>query len=110
VRIPKRLNALLDLAADNARAIWIIVVPVVAALTVPWLPALAAFVVGAGAGGVAVHVRMSSKVARLRAEADDLLRENGALRHEKAVIARMSAVSGSEVTHKLPTIPQEDGE
>ncbi len=80
-------------------------VPAVAALAVPWLPAL-----GAGAGGVAAHVRVSAKVARLRAEADDLLRESGALCHEKAVIARMSAASVSEVTHKLPITLQVDGE
>lgn len=108
MRIPKRLNAMLDRLAGRTPIISIVLVLVVAAVTAPWLPALAAFVAGTGVGGVAVHVRMSARVARLRAEADDLLRETGALRHENAVIARVGAATGSEVTHKLPTIPQPD--
>jgi uncharacterized membrane-anchored protein YhcB (DUF1043 family) len=87
----------------------LIVVPLaVAALAVLWMPALAALAVGVVVGGVAVHYRMSAKVARLRAEADDLLRENGALRHEKTVIAKATSTSGSVLTQKLPSIPEED--
>lgn len=108
MRIPKRLNAMLDRLAGRTPVISIVVVLLIAAITAPWLPALAAFVAGVGVGGVAVHVRMSARVARLRAEADDLLRENGALRHENAVIARVGAATGSEVTHQLPAIPQQD--
>ncbi|MFL6051445.1 MAG: hypothetical protein ACJ72W_00800 [Actinoallomurus sp.] len=59
---------------------------------------------------MAVHVRMSARVARLRAEADDLLRENGALRHEKTLIAKASVTSGSVLTQKLPGIPEEHDE
>jgi hypothetical protein len=47
-------------------------------------------------------------VARLRAEADDLLRENGALRHEKTVIAKATDTSGSVLTQKLPSIPEDE--
>lgn len=108
MRIPRRLNATLDWAAAHARVILIVLPLAVAAVAVLWMPALAAFAVGIGVGGVAVHYRMSAKVARLRAEADDLLRENGALRHEKTVIAKATVTSGSVLTQKLPSIPEED--
>jgi membrane protein YdbS with pleckstrin-like domain len=108
VKIPRRLNATLDWAAKHFRVILIVVPLAVAALAVLWMPALAAFAVGVVVGGVAVHHRMSAKVARLRAEADDLLRENGALRHEKTVIAKTADPSGSVLTQKLPSIPEGD--
>lgn len=108
MKIPRNLNRALDWAAANARVILIVLSFVVAAVAVAWLPALAAFAIGIGVGGVAVHVRMSAQVARLRAEADDLLRENGALRHEKNVIAKRVVTSGSLLTQKLPSIPVED--
>ena len=111
MRIPRRLNAALDWAAGNVRVILVVLPLVVAAIVVLWMPALAAFALGVGVGGVVVHIRMSAKVARLRAEADDLLRENGALRHEKTVIAKTTAreaVSESVLTQKLPSIPEGD--
>jgi hypothetical protein len=111
VKIPRRLNAVLDWAAGNARIILVILPLAVAAIVVMWMPALAAFAVGVGVGGVVVHVRMSARVARLRDEADDLLRENGALRHEKTVIAKAgarAATSESVLTQKLPSIPEAD--
>jgi hypothetical protein len=111
VRIPRRLNAILDWAAGNIRVILVVLPLAVGAVVVMWMPALAAFAVGVGVGGVVVHVRMSAKVARLRAEADDLLRETGALRHEKTVIAKAgarAATSESVLTQKLPSIPEAD--
>jgi hypothetical protein len=108
MKIPRRLNAALDRAAANPRVILIVLPLAVAAVAAMWMPALAAFAVGVGVGGVVVHVRMSAKVARLRAEADDLLRENGALRHEKNVIAKATFASGSLLTQKLPSIPVEE--
>lgn len=110
MKIPRSLNRALDWAAANARVVLIVLPLVVAAGAVAWLPALAAFAVGIGVGGVAVHVRMSARVARLRAEADDLLRENGALRHEKNVIAKRIVESRSVLTQKLPSIPAEKDE
>lgn len=110
VKIPRWLNAALDWMADNARVILIVLFLAIAAVTVLWVPALAAFAVGVLVGGVAVHGRMSARMARLRAEADALLRENGALRHQKTMIARATVASGSVLTQKLPIIPDEDGE
>jgi hypothetical protein len=108
VKIPRHINAALDWFAANARVSLIVVPLAVAAAAVVWMPALAAFAVGIGVGAVAVHIRMSAKVARLRAEADDLLRENGALRHEKTVIASATSASESVLTQKLPSIPEVD--
>jgi hypothetical protein len=110
VKIPRRLNATLDWAANNGRAILIALPLAVATAAVLWMPALAAFAVGVGVGGVAVHIRMSARVARLRAETDDLLRENGALRHEKTMIAKGNAASGILLTQRLPSIPEDDDE
>jgi hypothetical protein len=110
VKIPRRLNAALDWVADHARLMLIVVPSLVAALAVLWLPTLAAFAVGVAVGSVAVHMRMSVRVARLRAEADDLLRENGALRHQKTVMARGTVTSGSVLTQRLPSIPGQDAE
>jgi hypothetical protein len=110
VKIPRRLNAALDWAAAHARVILIVVPLAVAAVAVLWMPTLAALAVGVGVGAVAVHYRMSRRVNRLRAEADDLLRENGALRHQRTVLARRGGASESVLTQRLPSIPDADGE
>jgi hypothetical protein len=101
---------MLDWAAGHARVILVVLPLAVAAAAALWLPALAAFAVGVGVGSVAVHVRMGRRVARLRAEADDLLRENGALRHEKTLVAKASVASASVLTQKLPSITEEHDE
>ena len=108
MKIPRRVNAALDWVADHARVVLIVVPLVVAAIAVLWMPAVAALVVGVGVGSVAVHFRMSRRVARLRGEVDDLLRENGALRHRRNMIARANVTSESVLTQKLPAIPEED--
>ncbi len=104
MRIPQRLNAILDRTSGTAQIILLVLPLAVAAATAPWIPALATFALGVGIGGFAVHVRLSAKVARLRAEADDLLRENGTLRHEKTLIAKTAVASESVLTQKLPSI------
>jgi hypothetical protein len=110
VKIPRRLNAALDWIGDHARVVLIVLPLVVAAVAVLWMPALAALAVGVGVGSVTVHFRMSKRVARLRAEVDDLLRENGALRHRRNMIARANVTSESVLTQKLPAIPEETDE
>jgi hypothetical protein len=110
VKIPRRLNSALDRVADHARIMLIVVPLVVAAIAVLWMPAVAALAVGVGVGSVVVHSRMSKRVARLRAEVDDLLRENGALRHRRTMLARANVTSESVLTQKLPAIPEESDE
>jgi hypothetical protein len=105
VKIPKPVNAAWDWVEDHVRLIALVVALMIAASTVLWIPLLAAFVVGATAGGVVVQLRMAERVTRLRAETDDLLRENGALRHEKTVLASGVLSSQTLLTQRLPMIP-----
>jgi hypothetical protein len=88
--------------------ITIVTVLVVVSGAALWLPALAAFGLGALIGGVVVRWRLVRRLARLRAEADDLLRENGALRHRNTMLSRGVAVSSGQLTQKLPIIPRDD--
>jgi hypothetical protein len=108
VKIPKRVNNALDWAENNIRVITIVTVLVVVSGAALWLPALAAFGLGALIGGVVVRWRLVRRLARLRAEADDLLRENGALRHRNTMLSRGVAVSSGQLTQKLPIIPRDD--
>jgi hypothetical protein len=104
VKIPKRVNNALDWAEDNIRVIMIVVALVIVSATALWLPAIAAFVAGALVGGVAVRWRMARRLARLRADADDLLRENGALRHQKTMLSQGVIASSGQLTQRLPVI------
>lgn len=106
MKIPKRVNTAWDWAEKHSRILGVIAVLVVAALTALWLPALAALFVGVFVGAVAVHRRMMARVRRLRAEMDDLLRENGALRHEKTVLASGVIAAESQPTAALLVIPE----
>jgi hypothetical protein len=106
VKIPKRVNNALDWAEDHIRVITVVTALVVVSAAALWMPALAAFVLGVLVGGVAVRWGTSRRLARLRAEADDLLRENGALRHEKTVLSRGVIASSGQLTQKLPIIPR----
>jgi hypothetical protein len=104
VKIPKPVNAAWDWVEDHVRLIALVVAVMIAASTVLWIPLLAAFVVGATVGGVVVQLRMAARVTRLRDETDDLLRENGALRHEKTVLASGVISSQALLTQRLPMI------
>ncbi|HEY8482107.1 MAG TPA: hypothetical protein VIL71_19950 [Spirillospora sp.] len=113
MRIPKRVNAVLDWMEQNTLALGVTVALVavaLAALVAPssvGLPA-AGFILGLAAGGFAVHVRMSRRVARARAEVDALLRENGALRHRNTVLASGVITREAQETQALMSIPEDD--
>lgn len=104
MRIPRRVNALWDWAEANALVTAVVVMLVVVALTALWLPAFAAAFAGVLAGGLAVYARMTRRAARLRAEIDDLLRENGALRHQKTALVKGAISAEALATQKLPVI------
>jgi hypothetical protein len=108
VKIPKRVNNALDWAEDNIRVITVIMALVVVSVAALWMPALAAFVLGVLVGGMTVRWRMARRLNRLRAEADDLLRENGALRHEKTVLSQGVIARSGQLTQKLPIIRSVD--
>ncbi|RAY15853.1 hypothetical protein DPM19_08810 [Actinomadura craniellae] len=107
MRIPKRVNTAWDWAEANQRVLVVVMTLVIAALAIPWQPALAAFVVGLSAGGLLVHRRMARRATRLRTEIDDLLRENGALQHRNIVLSSGVLTSQALLTQRLPVIPDE---
>ena len=55
-----------------------------------------------------MHVRLSRRIARARAEVDDLLRENGALRHRNTILASGVITRGAQETQALVAIPEDD--
>jgi hypothetical protein len=108
LKIPKRVNAALDWTGRNVR----IVAAVGAALIISivmwsWVPLLSAFVLGAVIGGAIVHQRSAARQASLRSDVDDLLRQNGALRREKLTLASGVIAKQSQLTAKLPVIPED---
>ncbi|GAA2111845.1 hypothetical protein [Actinomadura alba] len=107
MKIPKPVNAAWDWVEGHIRPIALVVVLFIAAGTVLWIPQIAAFVVGVAIGGLVVQMRMAKRLTRLRAEADDLLRENGSLRHEKTVLASGVISSQALLTQRLPVIPDD---
>lgn len=113
MRIPKRVNAVLDWMEQHFGALAVVVALIVVALVATLAPPLvglpvAGFVVGLAVGGFLVHVRLSRRIARARAEVDDLLRENGALRHRNTILASGVITRGAQETQALVAIPEDD--
>lgn len=106
MRIPRRVNTAWDWVEQHVSMVWVIATVAGVAATVRWIPALAAFILGAAVSGFVVRLRMAARVAALRAETDDLLRENGALRHEKTVLTSGVIAAQSVLTQRLPMIPE----
>ncbi|OLT13879.1 hypothetical protein BJF79_19520 [Actinomadura sp. CNU-125] len=82
---------------------------VATAASVMWWPPLAGFVLGIAAGGFGVHLRRANRLAKAKREVDNLLRENGALRHRNTVLSSGVIAQGTQVTHKLMPIVDEVG-
>ncbi|NDU71307.1 hypothetical protein GWI34_01535 [Actinomadura sp. DSM 109109] len=113
MRIPKRVNTVLDWVEQHLLALTVVSALVVVALVATLAPAavgipVAGFVLGAAAGGLLVHVRMSRRVARARSDIDNLLRENGALRHRNTVLASGVITREAQETQALVAIPEDD--
>lgn len=113
MRIPKRVNTVLDWMEEHYLALGAVITLVVVALVATLLPSsvglpAAGFVLGLAAGGFTVHVRLSRRVARARAEVDALLRENGALRHRNTVLASGVITREAQETQALVSIPEDD--
>jgi hypothetical protein len=107
VRIPKRVNDAWDWAERHSRGLTVTVVLIVVCGAAFLLPAAATLVLGAAVGGALVYNRMSRRQRRLRAEIDELLRENGALRHERTVLASGVIAAETQTTEKIMIIPAE---
>lgn len=113
MRIPKRVNTVLDWVEQHLLALAVVFALVVVALVATLAPPavglpVAGFVLGAAAGGLLVHVRMSRRVARARSDIDNLLRENGALRHRNTVLASGVITREAQETQALVAIPEDD--
>lgn len=108
MRIPKRVNAAWDWVESHGRIVAVIFLMVVLAAGLLWLPVLAALALGAAGGGLIVYQRLAKRLAKVRDEVDDLLRETGALRHRNTVLASGVVASETLMTQKLMTIPEED--
>lgn len=113
MRIPKRVNAVLDWVEQHFVALAAVVALVVVALVALLAPAavgfpVAGFVLGTAVGGFVVHMRLSRRIARARSDVDNLLRENGALRHRNTVLASGVITRESQETQALVSIPEDD--
>ncbi|MFD0903527.1 hypothetical protein [Actinomadura sediminis] len=79
----------------------------VTAASVIWWPPLAGFVLGLALGGLGVHLRMTNRLAKAKREIDNLLRENGALRHRNTVLSSGVVAQATQVTYKFRPIVDE---
>ncbi|WP_119728965.1 hypothetical protein [Thermomonospora amylolytica] len=106
MRIPKRVNDAWDWAESHGRVTAVILLIPVLAVGALWSPALAAFALGAVGAGLATYLRLARRIARLRAEVDELLRETGRLRHRNTMLASGIVQAESAATQKLLSIPE----
>ncbi|MFI0404573.1 hypothetical protein [Actinomadura sp. 3N508] len=113
MRIPKRVNTVLDWIEEHYLALGVVVALIAVALVATLAPPsaglpVAAFILGLASGGFLVHVRASRRVARVRMDVDNLLRENGALRHRNTVLASGVITREAQETQALMSIPEDD--
>ena len=108
LRIPKRVDTAWTWLERHGRVTVIAMALGSASVAAVFLPALAALIAGLVIGGMAVQIRMSRRVARLRAEIDDLLRETGSLRHQKNVLGSGAIEAQTKITEKLIVIPEDE--
>jgi hypothetical protein len=108
VRIPKPVNTVLDWAEGHAGALAAVFALGGAAAAALWVPVLAGFILGLAVGGFVIHLRLTKRIARARREVDDLLRENGALRHRNTVLASGVITREAQVTQALVAIPEDE--
>ncbi|GAB2837497.1 hypothetical protein GCM10022221_41100 [Actinocorallia aurea] len=108
VRIPKSVDKAWDWTERNGKAVGTVVLLIVAGAGALWMPALGALAAGILVGAVAVLWRTRRRVAALRADNDQLLRENGAMKHALAALEHGVRRQGSVETQVLPFIPAEE--
>ncbi|MDX6741300.1 hypothetical protein [Actinocorallia sp. A-T 12471] len=108
VRIPKSVDRAWDWAERHGKALAAVLLLLVAGAGALLLPALGALAAGILIGAVVTLWRTRRSVAALRADNDQLLRDNGALRHALAAVEHGVRKQGSVDTQVLPFIPSED--
>lgn len=110
MRIPKRVNDAWDWAEKHRRGLTATATLILAAVLAVFLPVFAVLLLGLVAGAVIVYLRMSARQRRLHAEIDELLRQNGALRHQRTVLASGLITAEERPTQALMVIPAEEPE
>ncbi|MFC0038846.1 hypothetical protein [Actinomadura rayongensis] len=113
MRIPKPVNAALDWVEAHRPPLGVALALVLAACALLAAPhavgiPLATFLVGLAGGGLLVHVRLTRRIRRARAEIDELLRQNGRLRHRNTVLTSGVITRESQVTQALLSIPEDE--
>ncbi|WP_148086135.1 hypothetical protein [Actinocorallia herbida] len=108
MRIPKSVDKAWDWAERRGKVLGAVLLLLVAGVGALWLPALGALAVGILVGALVALWRTRRTVASLRADNDQLLRENGAMRHALAALEHGVRRQGSVETQVLPFIPAEE--
>jgi hypothetical protein len=106
VKIPRRVDLALGWVERYGLALVAVLVLVVVAASLRWQPVLAALVLGGALGGLPVHLWSSRRVRRARREVDEVLRQNGALRHRNTLLASGVIARGAQPTQVLVSIPE----
>lgn len=104
MKIPRRVDASLDWLEKRIGVLAAAVAMIATAASTLWLPSFAGFIPGLAIGGLVVHLRLTKRLSKARRDVDDLLRDNGALRHHNTVLASGVIAQGTQVTHKFVPI------
>ncbi|WP_019630106.1 hypothetical protein [Actinomadura atramentaria] len=113
MRIPKPVNAALDWVDAHRPPLGVATALILAACAVLAAPhavgiPVAAFLVGLALGGLAIHVRLTKRVRRARTEIDELLRQNGRLRHRNTILSSGVISREAQATQAFIAIPEDD--
>ncbi|TMR42228.1 hypothetical protein [Actinomadura geliboluensis] len=104
MRIPRRVDASLEWLEKHIGALAATVAMIITAASTLWLPSFAGFIPGLAIGGLFVHLRLTKRLAKARRDVDDLLRDNGALRHRNTILTSGVIAQDTQMTHKFVPI------
>lgn len=104
MRIPRRVDASLGWLERHIGVLAAIAAMMATAASAIWLPSFGGFVPGLAIGGLFVQLRLAKRLAKARRDIDNLLRDNGALRHRNTVLTSGVIAQGTQVTHKFMPI------
>ncbi len=104
MKIPRRVDASLDWLEKHISALAATAAMIITAASTLWLPSFAGFIPGLAIGGLFVHLRLTKRLVKARRDIDDLLRDNGALRHRNNVLTSGVISQDTQMTHKFVPI------
>jgi hypothetical protein len=106
VKISRRVDIALGWVERYGLALVVALVLAVVAALLRWQPVLAALVLGSALGGLPVQLWMSGRVRKTRREMDEVLRQNGALRHRNILLSSGVMARDAQPTQVLIAIPE----